>query len=324
MLFMLVEVEEFPIEESEEIATEAAEAFDEDIQDITDGMDDVEPFTLYLREIRRTPLLTASQELSLAKTYHEGRKAPPNSRPAQLAQSARGRMIESNLRLVVAVAKKYRGRGMDLPDLVQEGNIGLMRAVDKYDYQRGFRFSTYGYWWIKQGMQRAIQDKARTIRLPVHTIESLKTLHAVREDFAARIGRVPTPDELLALLLQDGFGEDKAVHTIETDQLYGGHVLSLNTPVGEEGIERGDFIPGDPGLDEQLDPLFQSEEVWKYLNRLSVRDRRVLQLRFGIGDDRDRTLAETGEVLGVSRERVRQLEKIAKANFVAAVNDKGK
>ena len=278
------------------------------------------PAAIYLRDISRVSLLTAQQEVSLAKEIELGNQAaerikqlPPWSEEGarqelesdhQQGKEARRQLTEANLRLVVSVARKYMGRGLPLLDLIQEGNIGLQRAVEKYDYRKGYRFSTYAYWWIRQAVTRAIADQARTIRVPVHMIELIGDVYRVSRDLQQELGREPEPDEIAAEM---GTSAEKVRQIIRAAR----QPISLETPVGEEEESTlADFIadraaraPAEAAAQELL-----KEHVEDALQQLSERERAVLKMRFGLIDGRDRTLGEIGEELGVSRERVRQIE----------------
>jgi RNA polymerase primary sigma factor len=278
------------------------------------------PAAIYLRDISRVSLLTAQQEVSLAKEIELGNQAaerlkqlPPwfEEGPRQELETdhqqgkeARRQLTEANLRLVVSVARKYMGRGLPLLDLIQEGNIGLQRAVEKYDYRKGYRFSTYAYWWIRQAVTRAIADQARTIRVPVHMIELIGDVYRVSRDLQQELGREPEPDEIAAEM---GTSAEKVRQIIRAAR----QPISLETPVGEEEESTlADFIadraaraPAEAAAQELL-----KEHVEDALQQLSERERAVLKMRFGLIDGRDRTLGEIGEELGVSRERVRQIE----------------
>lgn len=250
-----------------------------------------DPVRQYLRDIGKIPLLTAADEIELAK------KAEKN------VKVARDKLISANLRLVVSIAKKYVGRGMSLLDLIEEGNIGLMRAVDKYDWRRGYKFSTYATWWIRQAITRAIADQARTIRIPVHMVETINRFNRTQRRLMQELGREPTPEEVAKVL---GIDETKAREIIKVSQ----EPTSLETPVGdEEDSHLGDFI-ADQGLqpDEQATRELLKIHLDEVLGSLSPREKRVLQLRFGLEDGKQRTLEEVGKEFGVTRERIRQIE----------------
>ncbi len=250
-----------------------------------------DPVRQYLREIGRVPLLNAAQEVELAKRSEKGEKL------------AKDKLISANLRLVVSIAKKYVGRGMSLLDLIEEGNIGLMRAVEKYDWQRGFKFSTYATWWIRQAITRAIADQARTIRIPVHMVETINRFNRTQRRLMQELGREPTPEEVAEAL---GIDAAKAREIIKVSQ----EPTSLATKVGdEEDSELGDFIEA-PGLkpDEQATRELLKGHLDEVLDTLSPREKRVLQLRFGLEDGKQRTLEEVGKEFGVTRERIRQIE----------------
>ncbi|MBI2196109.1 RNA polymerase sigma factor RpoD [Candidatus Daviesbacteria bacterium] len=250
-----------------------------------------DPVRQYLRDIGKIPLLTAQDEIELAKKAEKNEKR------------ARDKLISANLRLVVSIAKKYVGRGMSLLDLIEEGNIGLMRAVDKYDWRRGYKFSTYATWWIRQAITRAIADQARTIRIPVHMVETINRFNRTQRRLMQELGREPTPDEVAKVL---GIDENKAREIIKVSQ----EPTSLETPVGdEEDSHLGDFI-ADQGLqpDEQATRELLKIHLDEVLDSLSPREKRVLQLRFGLEDGKQRTLEEVGKEFGVTRERIRQIE----------------
>ncbi|HCB23333.1 RNA polymerase sigma factor RpoD [Candidatus Daviesbacteria bacterium RIFCSPLOWO2_02_FULL_38_18] len=250
-----------------------------------------DPVRQYLRDIGKIPLLTALDEIELAKKAEKGEK------------KSRDRLISANLRLVVSIAKKYVGRGMSLLDLIEEGNIGLMRAVDKYDWRRGYKFSTYATWWIRQAITRAIADQARTIRIPVHMVETINRFNRTQRRMMQELGREPTPEEVAAVL---GIDPQKAREIVKVSQ----EPTSLETPVGdEEDSHLGDFI-ADQGLqpDEQATRELLKIHLDEVLDTLSPREKRVLQLRFGLEDGKQRTLEEVGREFGVTRERIRQIE----------------
>lgn len=283
---------------------------------------------MYLREIAHHELLTAQEEVSLAQRLEGGKAAlrelatadetlPANRRmelehDAEDGERARRRLIECNLRLVVSVARRYLGRGLSFLDLVQEGNIGLQIGVEKYDWRRGFRFSTYVYWWIRQAVTRAIADQSRTIRLPVHVTEFLtKTARAERE-LAAELGREPSVDEVAQFLDIDPERINEARRAARMP-------LSLETPLGEDGeLTRGDLIGDDTAAEaarESSEASDLSERLESALDELHPRERQVLRLRFGLDRGHERTLGEVGEELGVSRERIRQIEAEALAKL---------
>jgi RNA polymerase primary sigma factor len=287
---------------------------------IPEGIDD--PVRMYLREIGRVALLTAREEVELAMQMEAGDEAllrqdelrarselrPVVSRElrrvVEKGDLARRRLIEANLRLVVSVAKKYIGRGMSLLDLIQEGNIGLIRAVQKFDYRKGYKFSTYATWWIRQAITRAIADQARTIRIPVHMVETINKLARTSRRLLQELGRDPTPDEIGSDL---GITADKVREIQKVSQ----EPVSLETPIGEEEDSHlGDFIPDDGALapSEAASQQLLKEQVEDVLASLTGRERRVLQLRFGLEDGRSRTLEEVGREFGVTRERIRQIE----------------
>jgi len=283
------------------------------------------PAAIYLRDISRVRLLTAEEEVFLAKGIEKGNLAAERIKQlgpeadererletdSHQGNDARRRLTEANLRLVVSVARKYMGRGLPLLDLIQEGNIGLQRAVEKYDYRKGYRFSTYAYWWIRQAVTRAIADQARTIRVPVHMIELIGDVYRVSRDLQQELGREPEPDEIAQEM---GTSPDKVRQIIRAAR----QPISLETPVGEEEESTlADFIadraaraPAEAAAQELL-----KEHVEDALQQLSERERAVLKMRFGLIDGRDRTLGEIGEELGVSRERVRQIEAEALAKL---------
>ena len=250
-----------------------------------------DPVRQYLRDIGKIQLLTAQEEIDLAKKAEKGEK------------KSRDRLISANLRLVVSIAKKYVGRGMSLLDLIEEGNIGLMRAVDKYDWRRGYKFSTYATWWIRQAITRAIADQARTIRIPVHMVETINRFNRTQRKLMQELGREPAPEEVAIVL---GIDPSKAREIVKVSQ----EPTSLETPVGdEEDSHLGDFI-ADQGLqpDEQATRELLKIHLDEVLNSLSPREKRVLQLRFGLEDGKQRTLEEVGREFGVTRERIRQIE----------------
>lgn len=251
-----------------------------------------DPVRMYLKEIGRIPLLTFDQEISLAKRVEKKDK-----RAKQI-------LTNSNLRLVVSIAKKYVGRGLTLLDLIQEGNQGLIRAVEKYDWRRGFKFSTYATWWIRQSITRAIADQARTIRIPVHMVENINRFLRTSRRLMQELGREPTAEEVAKVL---GIDPDKALEIIKISQ----EPASLETPVGDEEDSRlGDFIHDAtaPTLFDSASRELLKEQVEQVLTTLSDRERRVLTERFGLKDGKQKTLEEVGRMFAVTRERIRQIE----------------
>lgn len=251
-----------------------------------------DPVRMYLKEIGRIPLLNFSDEIELAKRVEKGE------------EEAKKILITSNLRLVVSIAKKYIGRGLTLLDLIQEGNQGLIRAVEKYDWRRGFKFSTYATWWIRQSITRAIADQARTIRIPVHMVENINRFLRTSRKLMQELGREPTPEEVAKVL---GIEPDKALEIIKISQ----EPASLESPVGDEEDSRlGDFIhdTSAPTLFDAASRELLKEQVEQVLLSLSDRERRVLEERFGLKDGRPKTLEEVGRMFAVTRERIRQIE----------------
>src|SRR5258708_8543780 len=281
------------------------------IADLESSLDD--PVRMYLREIGRVPLLTAEEEVRLAQIMERGKierlraerlRVAPNRRYLDEGEEAQRRLTEANLRLVVSVAKKYIGRGMNLLDLIQEGNIGLIRAVEKFDYTKGYKFSTYATWWIRQAITRAIADQARTIRIPVHMVETINRLIRISRRLLQDLGREPTSEEIAE---QMEISPEKVREIIKVSQ----EPVSLETPIGEEDDSHlGDFIEDHTALapaDAASHQLLK-EQVEDVLESLTERERKVLQLRFGLDDGRSRTLEEVGKEFHVTRERIRQIE----------------
>jgi RNA polymerase sigma factor (sigma-70 family) len=274
----------------------------------------------YLNGIGRTKLLTAEQEVELAKRIEAGLYAEevlPEVRDAELAgdlmtvaregRAAKDHLLEANLRLVVSIAKRYTGRGMAFLDLIQEGNLGLIRAVEKFDYTKGYKFSTYATWWIRQAITRAMADQARTIRIPVHMVEQVNRMVRTRRDLSARLGREPSVIEIAREL---GVPEFQVIELISYDR----EPVSLDQAVGEDGESAlGDFVARVDPREEPADSVSSGmlrQEVEIVLATLSQRERAVIRLRFGLDDGRQRTLDEVGREFGLSRERIRQIEKI--------------
>jgi len=273
---------------------------------------------IYLREIGRVPLLTAEDEVELAKSIEAGLFAEEKlahtailSRMEQLdlellsrdGVRAKQRLIEANLRLVVSIAKRYVGRGMLFLDLIQEGNLGLIRAVEKFDYTKGFKFSTYATWWIRQAITRAIADQARTIRIPVHMVETINKLVRVQRQLHQDLGREPTPDEIG---LEMGLSPIRVVEIQRIAQ----EPVSLQSPIGEEDSDLGDFIEDADAVVpiEAAAFILLQDQLEDILGTLSDREQRIIQLRFGLTDGHPRTLEEVGREFGVTRERIRQIE----------------
>ena len=251
-----------------------------------------DPVRMYLKEIGKVPLLTAEEEVSLAK------------RIERRDMEAKRKLIEANLRLVVSIAKRYVGRGMLFLDLIQEGNLGLIRAVEKFDYRKGYKFSTYATWWIRQAITRAIADQARTIRIPVHMVETINKLIRVQRQLLQDIGREPTPEEIAAEM---GTTPQKVREILKISQ----EPVSLETPIGEEeDSQLGDFIEDEDATMpvEAVSEIMQKEELNQVLNTLTHRERKVIELRFGLKGEHPRTLEEVGQKFGVTRERIRQIE----------------
>ena len=251
-----------------------------------------DPVRMYLKEIGRVPLLTPEEEVELAKRMEMGDK------------QAKARLIEANLRLVVSIAKRYVGRGMQFLDLIQEGNMGLIKAVEKFEHRRGFKLSTYATWWIRQAITRAIADQARTIRIPVHMVETINKLIRTSRQLIQELGREPTPEEIGAEM---GISADKVREILKIAQ----EPVSLETPIGEEEDSHlGDFIEDEdaPAPVDAASFLLLREQIESVLETLNEREQKVLRLRFGLDDGRARTLEEVGREFGVTRERIRQIE----------------
>ncbi len=274
---------------------------DEDLEDIElekidlsvpDGVSIDDPVRMYLKEIGKVPLLTAEEEIELAKRMEQG------------DQDAKKRLAEANLRLVVSIAKRYVGRGMLFLDLIQEGNLGLIKAVEKFDYRKGYKFSTYATWWIRQAITRAIADQARTIRIPVHMVETINKLIRVSRQLLQELGREPTPEEIAEEM-------DMPVERVREILKISQEPVSLETPIGEEEDSHlGDFIQDDnvPVPADAATFTLLKEQLDEVLSTLTEREQKVLILRFGLEDGRARTLEEVGKEFNVTRERIRQIE----------------
>lgn len=275
----------------EEEKEEKEEEPKEDLS-VPKGVSVDDPVRMYLKEIGKIPLLTGDEEVELAKRMEAG------------DESAKRELAEANLRLVVSIAKRYVGRGMNFLDLIQEGNLGLMKAVEKFDYTKGFKFSTYATWWIRQAITRAIADQARTIRIPVHMVETINKLVRVQRQLVQDLGRDPTPEEIGQEMNMD-------VEKVREIQKIAQEPVSLETPIGEEEDSHlGDFIPDDEVLSPADAATFTllKEQLEEVLTTLTEREKKVLTLRFGLEDGRARTLEEVGKEFDVTRERIRQIE----------------
>lgn len=259
---------------------------------VPDGIGLEDPVRMYLKEIGKVPLLSAEEEIEYAQRMEEG------------DEEAKKRLAEANLRLVVSIAKRYVGRGMQFLDLIQEGNLGLIKAVEKFDYRKGYKFSTYATWWIRQAITRAIADQARTIRIPVHMIETINKLVRVQRQLLQELGREPSPEEIAETM-------DIPVERVREIQKISQEPVSLETPIGEEEDSHlGDFIQDDnvPVPAEAAASTLLKEQLVEVLGTLTDREQKVLRLRFGMDDGRARTLEEVGKEFNVTRERIRQIE----------------
>jgi RNA polymerase primary sigma factor len=331
-----------------EVEADASRPVEELVQELADPAVTGDPVRMYLREIGRTPLLTAEEEVLYASLIREGKaaeqrlKAEPDldlDTRDQLADAVRRgaaaqqRLTQANLRLVVSVAKRYLGRGMNFLDLIQEGNIGLLRAVQKFDHELGYKFSTYATWWIRQAISRAIADQARTIRIPVHMVESINRQVRVQRKLAQELGREPSPEEVALemdfLVPEDRRAIEEALRTdrpvdpelqrrwqraaqkVQRITRVSQEPMSLEMPVGqEENSYLGDFIEDEnlPGPADAASHQLLREQMQDILGQLSQREREVLEMRFGLTDGTSRTLEEVGQYFGVTRERIRQIE----------------
>ncbi|NLV33854.1 MAG: RNA polymerase sigma factor RpoD [Clostridiaceae bacterium] len=265
----------------------------EDIEiSVPDGVSVDDPVRMYLKEIGKVPLLTVDEEIELAKGMEQG------------DDECKRKLAEANLRLVVSIAKRYVGRGLQFLDLIQEGNLGLIKAVDKFDYTKGYKFSTYATWWIRQAITRSIADQARTIRIPVHMVETINKYTRVSRQLVHELGRDPTPEEIAKEM---NMTEDKVREIMKINQ----DPVSLETPIGEEEDSHlGDFIPDEDALAPADAAAFTllKEQLMSVLDTLTPREKKVLKLRFGLDDGRARTLEEVGKEFNVTRERIRQIE----------------
>ena len=286
-------------DEDDDVSDEEMMLIDEEDVDVEnidlsvpDGVSIEDPVRMYLKEIGKVPLLSAEEEIELAKKMELG------------DQDAKKRLAEANLRLVVSIAKRYVGRGMLFLDLIQEGNLGLIKAVEKFDYRKGYKFSTYATWWIRQAITRAIADQARTIRIPVHMVETINKLIRVSRQLLQELGREPSPEEIAAEM---NMPVERVREILKISQ----EPVSLETPIGEEEDSHlGDFIPDDDALEpaEAASFTLLKEQLVEVLKTLTPREEKVLRLRFGIEDGRTRTLEEVGKEFNVTRERIRQIE----------------
>lgn len=308
------EIEILP-EEEEEAKEEVVPEIDLSVKAPTN-----DPVRMYLKEIGKVPLLTAAEEVTLAKRIEAGEKATetleleeenlPRDEVRKLRRverdgmNAKKKLVEANLRLVVSIAKRYVGRGMLFLDLIQEGNLGLIRAVEKFDYRKGYKFSTYATWWIRQAITRAIADQARTIRIPVHMVETINKLIRIQRQLLQELGREPMPEEIADEM---GLTPEKVREILKISQ----EPVSLETPIGEEeDSQLGDFIEDQEAEVPAEAASFSllQEQLQEVLDTLSERERKVIELRFGLIDGHPRTLEEVGRVFGVTRERIRQIE----------------
>ena len=281
------------MEEEEEVTADPMDL------SVPDGISLADPIRMYLKEIGKIPLLSTEEEIELAKRMEKG------------DEEARKKLAEANLRLVVSIAKRYAGRGMQFLDLIQEGNLGLIKAVEKFDYRKGYKFSTYATWWIRQAITRAIADQARTIRIPVHMVETINRLIRTSRQMVQELGREPTPEELAKKL-------DMPVERVREIKKISQDPVSLETPIGEEEDSHlGDFIQDDNVMvpADQATFTLLHEQLMESLETLTEREQQVLRLRFGLDDGRPRTLEEVGRVFHVTRERIRQIEAKALRNL---------
>ena len=272
-----------------ELITEPLEKID---LSVPEGISIDDPVRMYLKEIGKVPLLTAEEEIEIAQRMEQG------------DDEAKRKLAEANLRLVVSIAKRYVGRGMLFLDLIQEGNLGLIKAVEKFDYTKGYKFSTYATWWIRQAITRAIADQARTIRIPVHMVETINKLIRVSRQLLQELGREPSPEEVAKAM-------DVSVERVREIMKIAQEPVSLETPIGEEEDSHlGDFIEDQdaPAPAEAASFMLLKEQLEEVLETLTPREEKVLRLRFGLDDGRARTLEEVGQYFGVTRERIRQIE----------------
>ena len=271
---------------------------------IPEGMNIDDPVRMYLKEIGRVPLLSGDEEIILAQQIEAGNAEGATYKEVRLGNSAKQKLIDANLRLVVSIAKRYVGRGMLFLDLIQEGNLGLIKAVDKFDYTKGYKFSTYATWWIRQAITRAIADQARTIRIPVHMVETINKLVRIQRQLLQDLGREPSPEEIA-----EGMGI--TVERVREIQKISQEPVSLETPIGEEEDSHlGDFLEDKEAVapDDAASFILLREQIVEVFSCLTDREQQVLELRFGLKDGKPRTLEEVGQFFNVTRERIRQIE----------------
>ena len=271
---------------------------------IPEGLNIDDPVRMYLKEIGRVPLLSGDEEIILAQQIEAGAKEDATYREVRLGDTAKQKLIDANLRLVVSIAKRYVGRGMLFLDLIQEGNLGLIKAVDKFDYTKGYKFSTYATWWIRQAITRAIADQARTIRIPVHMVETINKLVRISRQLLQDLGRDPSPEEIA-----EGMGI--TVERVREIQKISQEPVSLETPIGEEEDSHlGDFLEDKDAVapDDAASFILLREQIKEVFTCLTEREQQVLELRFGLKDGKPRTLEEVGQFFSVTRERIRQIE----------------
>ena len=301
--FDLIEEEESAeLVKEEEAEAEAEE--DTPVPDLDNAISIDDPVKMYLKEIGALPLLTSEEEIVLAKTVEAGMRTDALPEEKEAAREAKKELADRNLRLVVSIAKKYLGRGLQFLDLIQEGNLGLLKAVDKFDYTKGYKFSTYATWWIRQAITRAIADQARTIRVPVHMVETINKLNRISRQLLQENGREATNEEL-AKAMGVSLAKVREVKKIAQDP------ISLETPIGEkEDSHLGDFIEDHEAIapDDAAGSILLREQIEELLTGLTERERQVLELRFGLKDGKTRTLEEVGKYFDVTRERIRQIE----------------
>lgn len=296
------EEESAELVKEEEAEAEAEE--DTPVPDLDNAISIDDPVKMYLKEIGALPLLTSEEEIVLAKTVEAGMRADALPEKKEAAREAKKELADRNLRLVVSIAKKYLGRGLQFLDLIQEGNLGLLKAVDKFDYTKGYKFSTYATWWIRQAITRAIADQARTIRVPVHMVETINKLNRISRQLLQENGREATNEEL-AKAMGVSLAKIREVKKIAQDP------ISLEKPIGEkEDSHLGDFIEDHEAIapDDAAGSILLREQIEELLTGLTERERQVLELRFGLKDGKTRTLEEVGKYFDVTRERIRQIE----------------